>query len=81
MFLVFNKEKISAYIVSILTVCFLFFIASTIPAKENATPTSTNIANSNENNINNLINTTITINNNINTQNMNNEVNKGNTMQ
>lgn len=29
MFLVFNKEKIYAYLVSILTVCLLFFIAST----------------------------------------------------
>ena len=29
MFLVVNKEKIYAYLVSILTVCLLFFIAST----------------------------------------------------
>ncbi len=27
MFLVLNKEKICAYVVSVLTVCFLFFIA------------------------------------------------------
>ena len=30
MFLVFNKEKICAYVVSILTVCLLFFTASTM---------------------------------------------------
>ena len=39
MFLVFNKEKICAYIVSVLTVCFLFFIASTT---ENVVETSSN---------------------------------------
>ncbi len=57
MFLVFNKEKISAYIVSILTVCFLFFIANTIPAKDNSTPTSTNIEKiNNMQNMNNTVN-------------------------
>ena len=30
MFLVINKEKITAYVVSILTVCFLFLISSNI---------------------------------------------------
>lgn len=34
MFLVLNKEKISAYIVSVLTVCFLFFIASNATTNE-----------------------------------------------
>ena len=34
MFLVFNKEKIYAYLVSILTVCLLFFIASTNNQKD-----------------------------------------------
>lgn len=34
MFLVFNKEKIYAFLVSILTVCLLFFIASTNKEKE-----------------------------------------------
>ncbi|MBR3002001.1 MAG: hypothetical protein IKF38_00270 [Clostridia bacterium] len=41
MFFVFNKEKIGAYIVSVVTVCLLFFIASTT-MKETA-ETSTNI--------------------------------------
>ena len=52
MFLVFNKEKISAYIVSVLTVCFLFFIASTTNTKnENVSETSSNIQNVNTNNV------------------------------
>lgn len=44
MFLVFNKEKIYAYIVSILTVCLLFFTASTIngSSKETVAETSSN---------------------------------------
>lgn len=37
MFLVFNKEKIYAYIVSILTVCLLFFTASTMNKTEEKT--------------------------------------------
>lgn len=40
MFLVFNKEKIYAYIVSVLTVVALFFIAST--TVENVVETSSN---------------------------------------
>ena len=39
MFLVFNKEKIYAYLVSILTVCLLFFIASTNTNKDVETST------------------------------------------
>ncbi len=65
MFLVFNKEKISAYIVSILTVCCLFFIASNVPSKEKSTQTSVNFQN--ENNTNNSLN-------------VNNAENKGNTI-
>ena len=45
MFLVLNKEKISAYIVSVLTVCFLFFIASnaTTHEMENTETTSVKV--------------------------------------
>ena len=39
MFLVLNKEKMCAYVVSVLTVCFLFFIANTT---ENIVETSSN---------------------------------------
>ncbi|MBR3255571.1 MAG: hypothetical protein IKF97_05095 [Clostridia bacterium] len=44
MFLVFNKEKIYAYLVSILTVCLLFFIAST--NTDNDVETSTKVESS-----------------------------------
>lgn len=53
MFLVFNKEKICAYLVSVITVCALFFIASTTTNK--TIETSSNTINNNEimaNNIN-----------------------------
>lgn len=40
MFLVFNKEKVCAYIVSVVTVCFLFFLAS--GTTKDAIETSTN---------------------------------------
>lgn len=44
MFLVVNKEKIYAYLVSILTVCLLFFIASTNTVdKGNDVETSTDV--------------------------------------
>lgn len=55
MFLVFNKEKICAYIVSILTVFFLFFIANN--SKDNTVQTSSNIRN-NQNINNSNINVT-----------------------
>lgn len=44
MFLVFNKEKIYAYVVSILTVFVLFFTASTLTknSEENTKETSSN---------------------------------------
>ena len=47
MFLVLNKEKIIAYLVSILTVCLLFFVANNVSleSKENITQTSVNIDN------------------------------------
>ena len=46
MFLVFNKEKIYAYLVSILTVCLLFFIASTNMPKDVETSANTEKTNS-----------------------------------
>lgn len=49
MFLVFNKEKICAYFVSVLTVCILFFIASTTE-KSIETSTNTEIVNNIEEN-------------------------------
>jgi len=52
MFLVFNKEKICAYIVSVLTVCLLFFIAGTT---ENIVETSSNTEQINITNENNII--------------------------
>lgn len=43
MFLVFNKEKITAYVVSILTVILLFFVSNIINTNENKTiETATN---------------------------------------
>lgn len=42
MFLVFNKEKLYAYIVSVLTVCCLFFIASNTTEKVVETSSNTN---------------------------------------
>ena len=64
MFLVLNKEKIAAYVVSILTVCCLFFIASDLPEKENTKATSTNVQEEkNTNNTQNMNNTVITGNN------------------
>lgn len=69
MFLVLNKEKISAYIVSILTVCFLFFIANNVrnDNKENTQMTSIEVKNEDGNNTNSTIN-------------VNNAENKGNTI-
>ncbi|MBR0350546.1 MAG: hypothetical protein IJH76_01765 [Clostridia bacterium] len=52
MFLVFNKEKIYAYLVSILTVCLLFFIASTNTPKDVQTGTKAETSNSVETNSN-----------------------------
>ena len=46
MFLVLNKEKIYAYLVSILTVCLLFFIASTNTQKDIETSTNAETTNS-----------------------------------
>lgn len=59
MFFVFNKEKILAYVVSVLTVCLLFFIASS--STEKVTETSSNIevnynvVNDLENTVNNIV--------------------------
>ena len=50
MFLVINKEKICAYIVSVLTVCFLFIIASNNNFNEKKVETSSNIYNVKEEN-------------------------------
>lgn len=55
MFLVFNKEKVCAYIVSVVTVCFLFFISNVSPDKTVQTSSNTNLINGN-----NSINTNIT---------------------
>ena len=76
MFLVINKEKISAYIVSILTVCFLFFIAGNATNNDinKAKPASVNVETRTE--INNETNNM----NNDNT-NVNNAENSGNTIQ
>lgn len=41
MFLVFNKQKIYAYLVSIVTVALLFCIANSLNANKNTVPTST----------------------------------------
>ena len=54
MFLVFNKEKIYAYIVSVVTVCFLFFIAGNSQTK--TVETSTLINNVIQNKLNDLTN-------------------------
>ncbi|MBP3801173.1 MAG: hypothetical protein J6I85_03955 [Clostridia bacterium] len=50
MFFVINKEKICAYIVSVLTVCFLFIIASNNNFNEKKVETSSNVYNVNEEN-------------------------------
>lgn len=57
MFLVFNKEKIYAYLVSILTVCLLFFIASTSAPKDVETSTKAEISNTDMTNSNTETNT------------------------
>jgi len=73
MFLVLNKEKISAYVVSILTVCFLFFIASNTTKNniENTETTSVKVEVNNEDDKEENDNVT----------NMNNKANSGNTIQ
>ncbi len=73
MFLVLNKEKISAYVVSILTVCFLFFIASNTTKNniENTETTSVKVKVTNEDDKEENDNVT----------NMNNKANSGNTIQ
>lgn len=55
MFLVFNKEKVYAYIVSVITVCCLFFIAGITMPK--TVETSGNTINENNNSLNNINNT------------------------
>ena len=52
MFLVFNKEKVYAYIVSVVTVCFLFFIAGITTPK--TVETSGNIINRDKNSLNDV---------------------------
>lgn len=73
MFLVLNKEKISAYVVSILTVCFLFFIASNTTKNniENTETTSVKVEVNNEDDKEENDNVT----------NMNNKASSGNTIQ
>lgn len=56
MFFVFNKEKICAYIVSVLTVCLLFFIASSSTEKITETSSNIEVKYNNENDINNTLN-------------------------
>ena len=62
MFLVFNKEKIYAYIVSIVTVIMLFCVAGIVNKDNNTVETSSNISNTNNaranNTVNNVVNTT-----------------------
>ena len=54
MFCVINKEKLSAYIISIATVFVLFIMASTINAEGNTIETGANVHNEIvENNTNN----------------------------
>lgn len=59
MFFVLNKEKIYAYIVSVLTVCLLFFIASSSTEKvvETSSNTEQNFSASNylDNTLNNIV--------------------------
>ena len=71
MFLVLNKEKISAYFVSVLTVCFLFFIASNTTNNngENTKPVSVKV----ETHVEDSINDDVT--------DVNNDENSGNTNQ
>ena len=59
MFFVLNKEKLYAYIVSVVTVCLLFFIAST--TSQNTLETSTNTVQNNMNNTTNTINVNNTV--------------------
>lgn len=61
MFLVFNKEKIYAYLISVLTVCFLFFLAS---IDKETVETSSNLNNIIQNNEikNNIVNNGNTVN-------------------
>ena len=74
MFLVLTKAKISAYIVSVLTVCFLFFIASnaTTNEMENTEPTSVKVETNETKEENKTTN---------NTTNVNNVIIYGNTIQ
>ena len=48
MFFVINKEKIYAYIVSIITVAMLFVMAGVLTPKEDAAPTSANVQTDNQ---------------------------------
>lgn len=61
MFLVFNKEKIYAYLISVLTVCFLLFLAST---GKDTVETSSNLSKNIQNNViqNNIANNGNTLN-------------------
>ena len=45
MFLVFNKEKIFAYMVSVVTVIFLFFLANSMYGNKESISTSSNLEN------------------------------------
>ena len=56
MFFVFNKEKVCAYIISVVTVCCLFFIANeatnnTIETSINTTKNEKNLNIEEENNV------------------------------
>ena len=57
MFLVFNKEKVCAYVFSVVTVCFLFFIASATTGNTIETSTNTTYKNENTSNTINMNNT------------------------
>ena len=64
MFFVINKEKIYAYVVSILTIVILFFMSSVMKSDINETePVSSNslqnVTNEKENNIDNKTSNTI----------------------
>lgn len=54
-FWVINKEKIYAYVVSIMTIVTLFFMSTMINKDLSVTETSSNMVNVNEQNINNTM--------------------------
>ncbi|MBO4293177.1 MAG: hypothetical protein J5881_02165 [Clostridia bacterium] len=76
MFLVLNREKISAYVISILTVCFLFFIANNATKNDINKTEPASVKAETRTEVNNEANNT-----NNNTTNVNNATSSGNTIQ